>query len=273
MNAPHSTRFEELLPAYALGALDGDDLRELEEHLAGDCPECARQLALWEGDLETLAASIAPVEPSEVAKARILRLAGASTAAAPAAGAPAAPVVRVRTPGWMKIAALLLLGLAVWGLVGQARMAREIRGLSEERDRLSQQVAILGEEVSRARSESQRAALALQVLAAPGVQSVALAGLGPTPEAAGRTYVNPHSGDALFYAFGLPALPRDKTYELWFFAGGKPVAAGTFGVDPRGTGSVRVERRIDPGQIQAWAVTIEPAGGLPQPSGAVVLKG
>ena len=269
MNAPHSTRFEELLPAYALGALDGDELRELEEHLTGGCADCDRQLALWEGDLETLAASIVPVEPSEVARARVLRLTGASAAAAETG----APVVTVRTPGWMKIAALLLVGLAVWGLVGQARMAREIRGLSEERDRLSQQVATLGEEVSRARNESQRAALALQVIAAPGVQSVALAGLGPTPQAAGRTYVNPHSGDALFYAFGLPALPRDKTYELWFFADGKPVAAGTFGVDPRGTGSVRVERRIDPGQIQAWAVTIEPAGGLPQPSGAVVLKG
>lgn len=270
MSTPHSTRLEELLPAYALGALDGDDLRELEEHLAGGCVECGRQLALWEGDLENLAASIAPVEPSEVAKARVMRLAGGSPAAAPA---PAAAPVVVRIPGWMKIAALLLLALAVWGLVGQARMARELRNLAEERDRLSSQVAALTQEVSQARNDSQRAELALQVLAAPGVQSVALAGLGPTPRAAGRTYVNPRSGDALFYAFGLPALPQDKTYELWFFAGGKPVAAGTFGVDPRGTGSVRMERRIDPGQIQAWAVTIEPAGGLPQPTGAVVLKG
>jgi anti-sigma-K factor RskA len=271
MSTPHSPHFEELLPAHALGALDGDDLRELEEHLSGGCEECRRQLALWEGDLEMLAASIAPVEPSEVTKARVMKLAGSSTAATAPASV-AAPVV-VRTPGWMKIAALLLLALAVWGLVGQARMARDLDSLAEERDRLSRQVETLTQEVSRVRTESQRAALALQVLAAPGVQSVALAGLGPTPQAAGRTYVNPHSGDALFYAFGLPALPDEKTYELWFFADGKPVAAGTFGVDPRGTGSVRVERAIDPRQIQAWAVTIEPRGGLPQPTGAVVLKG
>ena len=271
MSTPHSTRFEELLPAYALGALDGDDLRELEEHLAGGCEECRPQLALWEGDLEELAATIEPVQPSEVTRTRVLRLAGAGGGAA--APAPASLPATVRTPAWMKIAALLLLALAVWGLAGQARMAREVHALAEERDRLSRQVETLSQEVGRIRSESQRAELALSVLAAPGVQSVALAGLGPTPQAAGRTYVNPRSGDALFYAFGLPTLPEDKTYELWFFAGGKPVAAGTFGVDPRGTGSVRVERRIDPAQIQAWAVTIEPAGGLPQPSGAVVLKG
>ena len=55
---PHSARFEELLPAYALGALDADDLREMEEHLAG-CSECSGQLALWDQDLEALAASSA----------------------------------------------------------------------------------------------------------------------------------------------------------------------------------------------------------------------
>lgn len=271
MSTPHSTRFEELLPAYALGALDGDDLRELEEHLAGGCAECDRQLALWDGDLEALAESIPPIEPSEVTRARVLRLAGSS--AAPATPVPAASPVVVRTPAWLKVAALLLLVLAVWGLMGQARMSREIRDLAEERDRLSRQVERLTEEVGRVQTEAQQARLALQVIAAPGVQSVALAGLGPSPGAAGRTYVNPHSGDALFYAFGLPTLPRDKTYELWFFADGKPVAAGTFDVDPRGTGSVRVARQVDPTQIQAWAVTIEPAGGLPQPTGAIVLKG
>ena len=36
MAAPrdHSARYDELLPAYALGALDGEELRELEEHIA-----------------------------------------------------------------------------------------------------------------------------------------------------------------------------------------------------------------------------------------------
>jgi anti-sigma-K factor RskA len=276
MSTPHSTRFEELLPAYALGALDGDDLRELEEHLAGGCEECRGQLALWEGDLETLAASIAPVEPSEITRSRVLKLAGGAASAPSTAAAPAVSPDRVpapaRTPAWLGIAALLLLGLAVWGLVGQARMAREVRRLAEERDGLSRQVAALSQEVSRIRTESQRAELALQVLAAPGVQSVALAGLEAAPGAAGRTYVNPRSRDALFYAFGLPALPADKTYELWFIAGGKPVPAGTFAVDPRGTGSLRVDRVVDPGQIQAWAVTVEPRGGVPQPTGAMVLK-
>ncbi|HEY2290748.1 MAG TPA: anti-sigma factor [Thermoanaerobaculia bacterium] len=265
MSTPHTPRIEELLPAYALGALDGDDLRELEAHWLSGCEECRRQLALWQGELETLAAEVEPVQPSDVTRVRVLRLAGSDRA-------PAAPPRRT-TPWWMAVAALLLLALALWGLLDQARMERQVRGLEAERERLSRQVNDLDRQVGLAREEARRAQQALQVLAAPGVQSVVLAGLGPSPGAKGRTYVNPSTRDALFYAFDLPPLPADKTYELWLIAAGKPVPAGTFDVDPRGTGTVRVERVTDASQIQAWAVTIEPRGGVPQPTGTMVLKG
>ncbi|MFL6237048.1 MAG: hypothetical protein ACJ76N_28215, partial [Thermoanaerobaculia bacterium] len=192
MSTPHTPRVEELLPAHALGALDGDDLRELEGHLDGGCEECRRQLALWQGDLEALAVGVEPVAPSDVARARVLRLAGADRA-------PAAPPRR--TPWWMAVAAAVLLALALWGLMGQARMERQVQSLEAERDRLSRQVNGLEQQVGLARDEARRAQQALQVLAAPGVQSVVLAGLGPSPGAKGRTYVNPSTRDALFYAF------------------------------------------------------------------------
>jgi anti-sigma-K factor RskA len=265
MSTPHTHRLEELLPAYALDALDGDDLHELETHLAGGCDDCRRQLALWQGDLEELAATVTPVEPSEITRARILRLAG--SAATPPARAAAG------TPWWLTLAALVLLGLAVWGFAGQARLRGEVQRLAAARDGQAREVDRLSQEVTAARAQTARAEQALQVLAAPGVQSIALAGLGPSPGARGRAYVNPASRDALFYAFDLPALPRDKTYELWFIAAGKAVPAGTFAVDPRGAASLRVDRVADAGQIQNWAVTVEPSGGVPQPTGAMVLKG
>jgi hypothetical protein len=145
--------------------------------------------------------------------------------------------------------------------------------LEAERDNLRHQVEVVSQEVGRMRTDVQQARQDLQVIAAPGVRSVVLAGLGPSPRAKGRTYVNPSTRDALFYAFDLPSLPAGKTYELWFIAAGTPVAAGTFDVDPRGTGTVRVERVTDATRIEAWAVTIEPKGGVPQPTGAMVLKG
>lgn len=261
IESPHSSRFEDLLPAYALGALDGDDLREMEEHLAGGCEECRRQLAQWDLDLESLAASVPPVVPSDMTRTRVLRLV-----------AGAAPASR-RLPWWTALAAAALLAVAIWGVAGQLRMSGELDRLEGERNRLASQVEQLGREVTQVRGEAQRASQALQVVAAPGVRLVTLAGLGPSPEAAGHTYVNPLRRDALFYASNLPALPSDKTYELWYIADGKPVAAGTFAVDPGGIASVKVEHVPDVASIQAWAVTIEPAGGVAQPTGAMVLKG
>lgn len=253
MSTPHSSRFDDLLPAYALGALDGDDLRELEQHLAAGCDECRRQLALWQRDLEALAESVPPVEPSETTRARVLKLASA------------APIRRQSSWRWIAAAAaaVALIAIGLWKLVG---LQGEVRSLNLDVARLQQELAASREEVRQARQ-------ALQVLAAPGVQSVVLAGLGPTPGATGHTYVNPQSRDALFYAFNLPPLARDKTYQLWFIASGKPVSAGTFSVDPRGTASVRVEQITDVKDIQLWAVTIEPQGGVPQPTGPMVLKG
>ena len=112
------------------------------------------------------------------------------------------------------------------------------------------------------------------MLAGPGVQAVTLAGLGPTPGAKGRTYVNPSTHDALFYAFDLPGP-----------AGGQDVPALVHRRRQAGRrrGSSPSIRAATPRcgstawpivrQIQAWAVTVEPRGGVPQPTGAMVLKG
>jgi hypothetical protein len=258
----HSPRHEELLPAYALGGLDGGDLREMEEHLATGCAECRRQLGLWERDLEALAESVPPVQPLPETKRNLLRLVRAGERRA-----------GFFVPRWILVPLAALLLLAVWGIAGQERLRQEVLRLSAERDRLARNATVLEHEAAQARSEAQRMAAALQVVASPGARAIGLAGLDPTPGASGRTYVSPEQGSALFYAFDLPRLAPDQTYQLWFIAGGTPVSGGTFGVDERGSGSVRVEDLQRTGEIQAWAVTIEPRGGVPQPTGVMVLKG
>lgn len=257
----HDPRFDELLPAYALGALDGDELRELEAHLATGCAECRRQLALWQGDLEALADSVPPVEPSTETRRSVLRLAGG--AAAPRAGAPRRPVRR--TLRWALPAAAVL-ALAVWGGVRQAHLVAE-------RDGLRERVRALDQELAVAQADNERMAQALSIITAPGSRAVQLAGLGTTPGAAGHTFVDPRGKRAIFYAFDLPALAAGKTYQLWWIAAGRPVSAGTFGVDPHGHARVQIDRVDDADKIQAWAVTVEPAGGVPQPTGEMVLKG
>src|SRR5262249_55783028 len=141
-----------------------------------------------------------------------------------------------------------------------------------ERTDLARQVSGLGRQLAAAEAKNERLAQAMAILSAPGMRPIALAALAGAPGAQGHTFLDPGSGRALFFAANLPPLAPDKTYELGFITD-KPVPAGTFAVDARGSGAVEVDRTAPVDQIKLWAVTIEPRGGVPQPTGPMVLKG
>ena len=79
---------------------------------------------------------------------------------------------------------------------------------------------------------------------------------------------NDAGGGHLIVAGLLPA-PAGKTYELWAITRGTPRAVGLFGVDASGRGAHRVASARGP--VQVFAVTLEPEGGTPAPTGPVVL--
>jgi anti-sigma-K factor RskA len=81
-------------------------------------------------------------------------------------------------------------------------------------------------------------------------------------------------GGGLLVAAGLPPAPAGKTYQLWAIVGKQaPVSAGVFSVDAKGSGSLRVPTLAGVGKVDVFAVTLEPAGGLPAPSGPMYLAG
>jgi outer membrane murein-binding lipoprotein Lpp len=293
MTSAHSPRFDELLPAYALGALDGDELRELAAHLAAGCPTCEGELRRLAAEVEDLAAAAAELPESLAAEApeilggvkrRLLaelprhpRL--PELAPAPPAAFPSPPAYAARSGRsvlrWVPLAAAAVLALvAVWGLVRQARMGAEIERLRGESRQLAARAEALERRAAQAQAESQRLARTLSIIAAPGVESVRLAGMGTSHAAAGRTYVNVADRKAVFYAFGLPALGPDKTYQLWYLDDqDQPTSAGVFEVDAHGKAALVVDQSLPVERIQAWAVTIEPRGGRPQPTGPMALAG
>jgi anti-sigma-K factor RskA len=73
----------------------------------------------------------------------------------------------------------------------------------------------------------------------------------------------------------MPQPPEGKEYQVWFMTEKEgPVSAGLFLPDQTGTGQVLA---MPPpklyGKITAVAVTLEPTGGLPKPSGEMYLRG
>jgi anti-sigma-K factor RskA len=269
----------ELAAAYVLGALEGEDRARFQALLDSGHPEARAALSEYEETLAGVALGLAEPPPPGV-KAALMQRIAAEGGAARSAPRPAAGEPRRRSL-WVPVlsgalaagVAALAVGFAVSANYEKRldALAREVAGARAELDR---QRRALEREVALARAEAARQREILALVSDPASQVVTLSGLKPAPEAKGRVVWHARAGGYL-EAVGLPPAPEGKTYQLWAIAGKKPpVPAGVFDVDPgKGTGSLRVPPIPGVERVDVFAVTVEPAGGLPAPSGPMVLAG
>jgi anti-sigma-K factor RskA len=254
--------FDTQAAAYALGALDGEERAEFERHLATGCDHCQATLRESEEALATLAAQLPPAVPPPEVRASLLQRIDAGAAARPAGGRSAR-----RWVAWVATAAAaMLVGGLVTGLLLANRYEARLRQLAGEISDLRAERTEL-ERVLRDRAGAQAV---LDLLRDSATRLVSLQGAGPSPEAIARVVWHETAGGWLVVGKLPPARPG-TTYELWTFSGGRPAPAGVFDVDPAGTAI----HRIAPtgARLEGFAVTVEPAGGVPAPTGPVVLAG
>lgn len=76
-----------------------------------------------------------------------------------------------------------------------------------------------------------------------------------------------------FVAHNLAPLQAGRTYQLWLVTATARISAGTFSVSPKGDALVEATYALDRNALKAVAVTEEPAGGMPQPTGSLVVAG
>ena len=108
----------------------------------------------------------------------------------------------------------------------------------------------------------------------PRVQVALLKGLEGNPAAKAKLLWHPGSKQGILWVSGLPPLPLDKSYELWAFVGDQPVPAGTFDAKEGGATVIPISKQENLGESPVkFAVSIEPKGGVPAPTGAIVLVG
>ncbi len=112
----------------------------------------------------------------------------------------------------------------------------------------------------------------LAFLRSPHVKVLSLAGLERAKSAGALLLYDTDSKKAFFYGFNMPSLPAGKTYQLWAIVD-KPVSAGTFGTDAGNKSLLAIKSLPDPSRITKFAVSLEPEGGRPQPTGEIYLVG
>ena len=231
--------------------------------------------------LDALGRSVPQVAPPASLRARVLEAATRepaedSVSSSPPApipfpsGAPAAVprVARASRWPWLVAAAAAVIAVAssMGWIAARDEVARLQATIADLRANTKTLLAVR-DEYNRERSERERAA---SILSASDVGYTALTGVAPAASARARVYMSPSRG-LLFAAEDLPALPAGRDYQLWAIVAGQPISHGVFG--PEANGRAQLLANAPPGRADAFAVTIEPAGGVPAPTSAPVLLG
>lgn len=253
-------RFDEVGPLVAVGAATPKEAQALETHLGEGCAACAVAQRDWRETAARLAGVLPPVTPPASIKTQLLETIVQENAVSPVRrshrSGPTARGIWPWAAGWAMAAALAL--VLVYNLDLQRKTA-------------ARNVAEL-QTLSRALSDKESA---LQFVEARQTHTVWLKGQDRAPKTLGKVFWNPEANAGLLVAFDLPSPPPGKVYQLWaVHPNSPPVNAGIFSPDANGTGTLNVKPLPDPKRnVDYFAVTDEPAGGSPKPTGSVFLKG
>jgi len=253
----------ELAGPYALDILDADERRAFERHLPL-CAECQREVADARAVAEGLALTVEPVDPPAALRGRVLDAATAIPQASSSVGPNRAGVLPWALAAAASVAAIVF-GLGWWNAADQ--LARTENELAAAR----QTLAAAQSRMADAQSVADRLTRELSVLSAPDLVRVDLKGQPAAPAASGRVHWSRSRG-AAFTATNLPPLDAGRVYQLWFVTAGAPVSAAL--VTPDAAGRVETVMPSPAGvEPTGFALTVEPAGGSPGPTGAMLLVG
>jgi hypothetical protein len=171
---------------------------------------------------------------------------------------------------WLAAAALLA-AVALGGYALQLR--NRVTNLEGQLEQAMAQVALADRQVADARRTALDAQFQVAVLAAPDLLRIDLGGLPPAPTASARAFWSRSRG-MVFTASNLPPLMPGRVYQLWVIPDqGDPISVGLLEPDPSGTLTKVFQTPADLPPPMAVAVSEEPAGGVPLPTGQLYVAG
>ena len=237
---------KDLLPAYALDALDAAEFAEVDAHVR-TCADCTRELTELRRVVTGVGLEAAPVTPQDSLREKVIaratsqaRVIDIASARHSSGSLPTRPQRSWVLPIALAASVLIAVGALVYGFAQRA--------------------------------ENNRLAQLNQIMLASDVVRIDLKGQESAAGASARAYWSASRGFVL-EASNLPALPAGKVFQLWSIVGSTPTSAGILTTDGRGGGSLSA---AVPGSVKrpdAMGITIEPAGGSATPTMPIVLIG
>lgn len=164
--------------------------------------------------------------------------------------------------GWATAVAATAAAVAIFMWAGSLK--EEMKGLRANLD--ASRV-----EIARLQQDSSVYTDAARLLGQPCTKLVDLVGVDPNPDAFGKLLMHPEDPTGVVYVYRMPQPPSGMDYQLWFMHEGRPTSMGIFSVAEDGSALLKMERPPNPETIAAFQVTIEPDGGVTEPTGMLYL--
>ena len=226
----------ELIPAYVLGSLEGDEAHQVVDHVA-ECYTCRSELDSYQSVADKMLLMAPEAAPPAELKSRLLER-------VQRLNHHRAPEPRVR-----RLPMRLFPVGVVAGLLLIAILAASNRWMW-----------------SRLRNA--------EVLTGPlGMRAVALQNTASAAGASGFVIVSADGKNGVLVVDKLPPLDEAHEYQVWLKRDSKETGVATFSVDEDGYRGLRLNA---PESLLTYAsarVTVEPTGGSAQPTGPQVLSG
>jgi len=291
----HEEKYLDFAAAYVLGALDGNELGEFEAHLKKGCAVCEREFVRLRETAALLPMGLKQTSPpadlgerilfavqlSKVARASLQQEEVEETAEVEGdekepmiVAAPPKPV-KIRPPAarrpWLAYglsfaAVVMMVGFTVY-------LGSLLSTIHQQDDYIINQRIRIAE----LRDSLQRQTEIVQVLASRQIEIVMMAGLKADSIGYGKIIWDPIKRVAILHVSNLPPVPENKDYQLWVIKDQQPISAGVFAVrnekEKENFFKVQSINVSDKTGVTAFAVTLEPRGGVPQPTGEMYLLG
>jgi anti-sigma-K factor RskA len=232
----------ELLPAYALGCLDEAEASRVSEHVVR-CAKCRGELQAYRAVANQLALAAPEARPPKRVKQQLMRRIKHPTAAPvpeprPGLWQQLSGLFRRPAPGWALASLILIVALAAGNIWLWQRVSRGDGGNT-----------------------------------AGAIHVVAMMATDAAPHATGKLLISVDGEYGTLVVDGLPPLDPGHQYQLWLIRDGQRTSGGVLSVNAHGYGALEISAPEPLAHYPSFGVTVEPAGGSSEPTGAKVLGG
>ena len=234
-------QIEQYLPDFAMGNLERQESDLISKHLS-TCESCQSLVRSYEQTVGLLAFGIPQVTPPESLKSELMRRIDISSSPRAA-----------KTPEAMRRSGEFLFQ---WFSPALAMACL---------------VVIISLVTANIIQWKQKNTIHTQ-LSAP-LKIFKMRGTHLAPHADGTFVVGQDNLHGVLVASDLPKIPTSKQFQLWLIRDGEKTNGGAFSTTPLGYGVMEVSSPRPLPEYQTAAVTIEPFGGSPLPSGPELMVG